>query len=189
MALCLALLRHPSGLGGGTHSARGFTSAASPQVTVTSFPASRKQRTAGQSTNSGHLALARLSDEASWLVPPGTAETRVSPARCRACLMVRPCCPVYCRIEPYWDQGGACGAAGPASAAGSALAARPPHAGPRARLAGSARLTRRAHRMHALAAGLSDGPACGTRSGCRDLVRELVAQGRRAGRPGALRFR
>jgi len=28
------------------------------------------------------------------------------------------------------SQGGACGAAGPASAAGSALTARPPHAGP-----------------------------------------------------------
>jgi len=100
-----------------------------------------------------------------------------------------PCLSLRCRIEPYWNQGGAArGAAGPASAAGSALAARPPHAGPRARLAGSARLTRRAHRMHALAAGSSDGPARSTRSGCRDLARELVAQGRRTGRPGALRF-
>ena len=42
--------------------------------------------------------------------------------------------------------------------------------------------------MHALAAGLSDGPARGTRSGYRDLAPELVAQGRRTGRPGALRF-
>ena len=36
-----------------------------------------------------------------------------------------------CRIEPYLDQGGACGAAGPASAPGSAFPeARPAHAGP-----------------------------------------------------------
>jgi len=68
LALCLALLRHPSVLGGGTRSARGFTPAASPQVAVTSFPAGRNQGTAGQSTNSGHLALAGLSDEAPWLV-------------------------------------------------------------------------------------------------------------------------
>jgi len=36
-----------------------------------------------------------------------------------------------CRIEPFLDQGGACGTAGPASAPGSALREAPPaHAGP-----------------------------------------------------------
>ena len=38
-----------------------------------------------------------------------------------------PCrpCSSRCRIEPYWNQGGACGAAGPASAPGSALGGPP----------------------------------------------------------------
>ncbi len=34
-------------------------------------------------------------------------------------------CPLRCRIKPYLNQGGACGAAGPASAAGSALGGPP----------------------------------------------------------------
>jgi len=58
--LSLALLRHPSGLGGATRGARDFISAASPQMPVTGFAASRYKETAGQITNSGHLALARL---------------------------------------------------------------------------------------------------------------------------------
>src|SRR5262249_10368931 len=42
------------------------------------------------------------------------------------------CAPALrCRIGPYFDQGGACGAAGPASAPGLSLEeARPAHAGP-----------------------------------------------------------
>jgi hypothetical protein len=40
-------------------------------------------------------------------------------------------CPVHCRIEPYLDQGGSAALRrGPASAPGSALTARPAHAGP-----------------------------------------------------------
>jgi hypothetical protein len=78
LALCLALLRHPSGLGDAIRGARGFTPATSRQLAVIGFPASRDQETAGQSTDYDHLALARLSAEASWQVPPDTAETRCS---------------------------------------------------------------------------------------------------------------
>jgi hypothetical protein len=78
LALCLALLRHPSGFGGGTRGASGSTCTASPQVVVMGFPASHDQETAGEGTNCRHLALARFSDEASWQVPPDTAETRCS---------------------------------------------------------------------------------------------------------------
>jgi hypothetical protein len=78
LALCLALLRHPSGLSDATRGARGSAPAASPQMAVTGFLSSRNQEAAGQSTNFGQMALARLSDKASWLMPPDTAETRVS---------------------------------------------------------------------------------------------------------------
>jgi hypothetical protein len=78
LALCLALLRHPSGLVGVTGGARAFAPAASPQMAVTGFLSSRNQEAARQSTNFGQMALARLSDKASWLMPPDTAETRVS---------------------------------------------------------------------------------------------------------------
>jgi hypothetical protein len=85
LALCLALLRHPSGLGDATCGARRFAPAASPQMAVTGFLSSRNQEMAGQSTSLGQMALARLSAEASWLVPPDTAETRVSASpRCVA---------------------------------------------------------------------------------------------------------
>jgi len=52
--------------------------AASPQMAVTGFLSSQNQEAAGQSTNFGQMALARLSDKASWLMPPDTAGTRVS---------------------------------------------------------------------------------------------------------------
>ena len=78
LALCLALLRHPSGFGGGARGASGSTCTASPQVVVMGFPASHDQETAGGGTNCRHLALARFSGEASWQVPPDTAETRCS---------------------------------------------------------------------------------------------------------------
>ena len=55
------------------------------------------------------------------------------------------------------DQGGACGAAGPASAAGSALAARPPHAGPRH----ETREISTAHPAHKLESVLGGPPALG----------------------------
>jgi hypothetical protein len=61
LALCLALLRHPSGLGDATCGARRFAPAASPQLAVTGFLSSRNQEMAGQSTNLGQMALARLS--------------------------------------------------------------------------------------------------------------------------------
>jgi hypothetical protein len=55
-----------------------------------------------------------------------------------------------CRNKPYLDQGGACGAAGPASAPGSAFPeARPAHAGPYSRRANrSRRRTRRTGRCY-----------------------------------------
>ena len=49
--------------------------------------------------------------------------------------MLYSCIAPRCRVEPFLDQGGACGAASPASAPGSALAARPAHAGPSRRAA------------------------------------------------------
>ena len=124
LALCLALLRHPSGLGDAARGASGSTCAASPQVVVMGFPASHDRETAGEGTNCRHLALARFSYEASWQVPPDTAETRCS---------VHPKSTSRCRVAPFFRQGGALrAAAGPASAAASGLGRpRPPHAGPR----------------------------------------------------------
>jgi hypothetical protein len=51
-----------------------------------------------------------------------------------------------CRIEPYWIKAAPAAPLAPTSAAGSALAARLPHAGPCAGLAGSTQLSRHAHR-------------------------------------------
>jgi hypothetical protein len=67
--------------------------------------------TTAESRSGKYLATAAVSAE-QW--PVGTSAL----LRCVA------------EIVLNYDQDGACGAAGPASAAGSALTARPPHAGP-----------------------------------------------------------
>ncbi len=96
LALCLALLRHPSGLGGAASGASGSTCTASPQVVAMDFPARHDQETAGEGTNCRHLALARFSYEASWQVPPDTAETGV-PTKSTS----------RCRVVPFFRRGGA----------------------------------------------------------------------------------
>ena len=68
------------------------------------------------------------------------------------------------------------------------LGGPPSHAGPRARLAGSAQLTRRAH-IRCVRQSLGPGQlARGPRRRCYDVVAELVVKGRLTERPGGLRL-
>src|SRR5208282_621591 len=61
-------------------------------------------------------------DKPSWLLVCAQDQTRTLGHTRR---------PIRCRVGPFLDQGGACGAAGPASAPGSGLGRpRPAHAGP-----------------------------------------------------------
>ena len=77
LALCLALLSHPSGLGGESCGADGARSREIVAGGADRSCCEARPRTAGQSTNFGHLALAIFSVGASWHVPPDTTETGV----------------------------------------------------------------------------------------------------------------
>ncbi len=98
LAPCLALLRHPSGRGGGTRDARVLAPTASPQAAATGFPPSSDQEIAGQRTNSGYFG--------SWpyclLRPSGLPYRKPlghgRPSQVRACPGTAPCC----RIRPLF---------------------------------------------------------------------------------------
>jgi hypothetical protein len=81
-------------------------------------------------------AFERIDDWGQQCLPPHDGLKRGSSAVC-------------CRIEPYLDQGGACGAAARRQRRRSALAARAAHAGPTAWTRWVTRLTRQASRQYA----------------------------------------
>jgi hypothetical protein len=77
LALCLALLRHPSGLGPRNSWRPGLTPAASTQVAVARFLADRDQEIAGQIADFDLLGSCLTLYQALWLAPPESIETGV----------------------------------------------------------------------------------------------------------------